>query len=118
MGSKVFDIERLTTESEKADAQDKVAGFDENDGLGSQKFFWLGTIMTGLFIVAMATASITPYIRELGLGYVALAFTAIMLQSDGGPFLTSHRLGPARVFRLSVYRHQHDGARAGTRGYR
>jgi len=79
MGGKVFGIERLATESEKADAQDKVAGFDEDDGLGSQKFFWFGTIMTGLFILAMATASITPYIRELGLGYVALAFAAIML---------------------------------------
>ncbi len=79
MGGKIFGIKRLATESEKADAQDKVAGFDENDGLGSQKFFWFGTIMTGLFILAMATASITPYIHELGLGYVALAFAAIML---------------------------------------
>ena len=35
-GGKIFGIERLATESEKADAQDKVAGFDENDGLGSQ----------------------------------------------------------------------------------
>ena len=35
--------------------------------------------MTGLFILAMDTASITPYILELGLDYVALAFAAIML---------------------------------------
>jgi len=77
MGGKTFGIERLATESEKADAQDKVAGFDENDSLGSQKLFWFGTIMTGLFILEMATASITPYIRQLGLGYLALA--AIML---------------------------------------
>lgn len=77
MGGKIFGIERLATESEKADAQDKVAGFDENDSLGSQKLLWFGTIMTGLFILEMATASITPYIRQLGLGYLALA--AIML---------------------------------------
>ena len=77
IGGKIFGIELLATESEKADAQDKVAGFDENDSLGSQKLLWFGTIMTGLFILEMATASITPYIRQLGLGYLALA--AIML---------------------------------------
>jgi Na+/H+ antiporter NhaD/arsenite permease-like protein len=35
--------------------------------------------MTGLFVVAMASVSVTPVLKELGMGYVALAFGAIML---------------------------------------
>lgn len=79
MGAKLFRIEPLADDSARAEAAALVAGFDENDGIESRSFFWFGAIMTGLFITAMATASITPYIRDLGLGYVALAFAAIAL---------------------------------------
>jgi len=79
MGARLFNIQRLQNDAAKAEAATLVAGFDENDGIESAGFFRFGTAMTGLFIVAMATVSITPYIKELGMGYVALAFAAIML---------------------------------------
>jgi Na+/H+ antiporter NhaD/arsenite permease-like protein len=56
-----------------------VAGFDENDGIESESFFKFGTLMTCLFIISMASVSVTPYIKDLGMGYVALAFALIML---------------------------------------
>jgi Na+/H+ antiporter NhaD/arsenite permease-like protein len=79
MGARLFRIEPLADDAARAEAAAQVAGFDENDGIDSRGFFWFGAIMTALFIAAMATASITPYIHELGLGYVALAFAAIAL---------------------------------------
>ncbi len=78
-GAHAFAISRLATAEERAEAARLVAGFDENDGIESAAFFWFGTLMTGLFIAAMASASVTPYIKDLGLGYVALAFAAIVL---------------------------------------
>ena len=79
MGAKVFRIEALKGETEKAEAAKQVAGFDENDGIESPGFFRFGTIMTGLFVIAMASVSVTPYVKDLGMGYVALAFAVIML---------------------------------------
>jgi len=79
MGARLFGIASLSSEAAKAEAAHLVDGFDENDGIESDGFFYFGTAMTGLFIVAMASVSVTPYIKDLGMGYVALAFAAIML---------------------------------------
>jgi Na+/H+ antiporter NhaD/arsenite permease-like protein len=79
LGVRLFDIRPLASEDARAEARRLVAGLDENDGTESRGFFWFGAAMTGHFIAAMASASVTPYIKELGLGYVALAFAAIML---------------------------------------
>ena len=79
MGARLFDIAGLKGDAAKAEAASLVAGFDENDGIQSIGFFRFGTVMTGLFIVAMACTSITPYVQDLGMGYVALAFAVIML---------------------------------------
>lgn len=79
MGARIFGIERLETAEAKAEATELVAGFDENDGIESPGFFWFGTIMTGLFIATIASASVLPVIDELGLGYVALTFAVIAL---------------------------------------
>ena len=79
LGVRLFDIRPLASEEARAEARGLVAGLDENDGIESRGFFWFGAAMTGLFVAAMASASVTPYIKELGLGYVALAFAAIML---------------------------------------
>jgi Na+/H+ antiporter NhaD/arsenite permease-like protein len=79
LGAKLFRIPKLAGEAERAEAARLVAGFDENDGIESKGFFWFGALMTALFIAAMASASVTPYIKDLGLGYVALAFAAIAL---------------------------------------
>jgi Na+/H+ antiporter NhaD/arsenite permease-like protein len=79
MGARLFGITPLKGETAQAEAAILVSGFDENDGIESAGFFRFGTVMTGLFIIAMASVSITPYVKDLGMGYVALAFAGIML---------------------------------------
>lgn len=79
MGVRLFDIRPLKDDQARTEALNLVQGFDENDGLESRGFFWFGTAMTGLFVIAMASVSVTPVLRELGMGYVALTFGAIML---------------------------------------
>ena len=78
-GARLFGIERLRDEEEAAAAREMVAEFDENDGIESAGFFWFGAAMLLLFIGVIATTSILPYVRDLGMGYVALAFASIML---------------------------------------
>ena len=56
-----------------------VSDFDENDGIESQGFFWFAAAMLVLFIVAMATTSVLPYVSDLGMGFVAMGFALIML---------------------------------------
>jgi Na+/H+ antiporter NhaD/arsenite permease-like protein len=79
MGAKVFGIARLATDEERSEAARLVAGFDENDGIESRGFFWFGAVMTGLFILTIATTSVLPFVSELGMGFVALAFALVML---------------------------------------
>ena len=79
LGAKLFGIRGLATDEEKSEAAKLVAGFDENDGIESASFFWFGSIMTGLFIVVIAATSALPYVSDLGMGYVALSFAAVML---------------------------------------
>ena len=79
MGARIFEIRGLTTPEEIEEAARLVEGFDERDGIESRAFFWFGAVMLILFIVAIATASVTPYIRDLGMGFIALAFAAVML---------------------------------------
>ncbi len=79
MGCRLFGIRRLASDAEREEARQRVRGFDENDGIESRWFFWYGAVMTLLFITAIATASITPVVRELGMGYVAMVFGLLML---------------------------------------
>ena len=79
LGSRLFGIRRLSSEAEREQARELVAGFDENDGIESRFFFWFGAIMTGLFILTIASTSVLPYIQDLGMGFVALSFAGIML---------------------------------------
>ncbi len=69
----------MQTPEEKAEAAELVAGFDENDGIESLGFFWFGAVMLVLFIATIATTSYLPYISDLKMGFVALAFAGIML---------------------------------------
>jgi Na+/H+ antiporter NhaD/arsenite permease-like protein len=86
LGAKLFGIRGLASDAERAEAEQLVAGFDERDSITSPGFFWFGAVMLVLFVVAIAMASVPdsdlPVIRELGdlgMGFVALAFAAIML---------------------------------------
>ena len=79
LGTKLFDIVGLTDEDARAEARSLVASFDENDGIESQGFFWFAAAMLVLFIVAIAPTSVMPYVSDLGMGFVAMAFAAVML---------------------------------------
>ena len=79
LGARLFAIEGLQGEDERTQARALVAGFDENDGIESRAFFWFGAVMLVLFIAAIATTSILPYVSDLGMGFVALSFALIML---------------------------------------
>ena len=79
MGAKLFDIRGLKTPEEIEEAGALVAGFNERDGIESTGFFWFGAAMLVLFILAIATTSVMPYVDELGMGFVAMAFAAVML---------------------------------------
>ena len=79
LGAKLVGVRRLAGEKEQAEARRLVGSFDENDGIESRVFFWFGALMTTLFIATIATTPILPYIRDLGMGYVAIGFAVIML---------------------------------------
>ena len=79
LGARIFNVGRLATPEEREKSAQLVAGFDERDGIESQAFFWIGAAMLIAFIAVIATTSVLPLIRDLGMGYVAMAFGAIML---------------------------------------
>ena len=79
LGAKLFGIKKLVSAEEKSEAALLVKGFDENDGIESNGFFWFGVVMLVLFIATIATTSILPVIQDLGMGFVAIAFAAVML---------------------------------------
>jgi len=79
LGAWWFGVQRLKTAGEKGQAAELVSSFDENDGIESKPFFWFGAIMLVLFIATIATTSYLPYISDLQMGFVALAFAGIML---------------------------------------
>ncbi len=79
LGARIFEIRRLATEQERTEAREKVTSFDERDGIESRGFFFFGAAMLLLFIGVIAGASVLPVIRDLEMGYVAMAFALIML---------------------------------------
>jgi Na+/H+ antiporter NhaD/arsenite permease-like protein len=79
MGAKIFSIKSLSGEDDITEASELIDNFDENDGIESERFFWFGAAMLVLFIFTIATTSILPVARELGMGFVALSFAVIML---------------------------------------
>lgn len=79
MGSKLFNIRALATAEERNQSALLISGFDENDGVSSPGFFWFCAAAIILFIIVIATTSVLPYIKELGMGFVALSFAAIVL---------------------------------------
>jgi len=79
MGARTFGIRRLASAAEREQAAELVAGFDENDGIESRAFFWFGAVMLVAFIATIATTSILPYIKDLEMGFVAMAFGLVML---------------------------------------
>lgn len=79
MGKLIFQIKSLQSDAERQEAAELVATFDENDGIESKRFFNFCAVIGLLFILALSTQSILPLAKDLGMGFVALAFAAIVL---------------------------------------
>jgi len=79
MGARLFSIHALASDEARAEAASLVSSFDENDGIESTRFFWFAAAMLAAFIIAIASASVTPVIKDLGMGFVALFFAVVML---------------------------------------
>lgn len=79
VGARIFGVRRLTDPKEREAAAKLVSTFDERESVESRGFFTYGAVMSVLFIVGIATTSVLPVVRELGMGFVALAFAAAML---------------------------------------
>jgi Na+/H+ antiporter NhaD/arsenite permease-like protein len=79
MGAKIFKIKRLTSNEEKQAAEKLVASFDENDGVVSKVFFRFAAFMLFAFIIMIAATSVLPLIRNLGMSFVAISFSIVML---------------------------------------
>ena len=76
LGARLFKIESLGSEEDRERAKRQVAGFDENDGVESVGFFWLGTVMLVLFILTIATTSVLPLVSTYKSGRVGLGTTS------------------------------------------
>jgi Na+/H+ antiporter NhaD/arsenite permease-like protein len=79
MGAKTFKIKRLVSDDEKLAAEKLVASFDENDGVVSKAFFRFAAFMLVAFITMIAATSVLPLIRNLGMSFVAISFSIVML---------------------------------------
>jgi len=77
LGAARFGVKRHETEEQKQEAKEKVASFDENDGIQSKRFFGFGAVMLVLFIGSIAATSVFEY--PLGMGFVAMGFGVVML---------------------------------------
>lgn len=75
----IFGIKGIRDPKEKELAAKRISAFDERDGIESQSFFVLSWVVFGGFIAALATTDLIPYIKELGIGFVAMAFGVSML---------------------------------------
>ena len=75
----LFKIRPLKTEAQKAEAAALIEDFDENDAITSRSFFILSWILFVGFILGLALTDLIPYVRDLGIGFVAMSFGILML---------------------------------------
>jgi Na+/H+ antiporter NhaD/arsenite permease-like protein len=80
LGAKLFGVRRHASPKERAEAERRIAGFDESDGIDSLFRFWFGGVSLVTFIAVIASASIPDtLLNDLGMGYVAISFGIIAL---------------------------------------
>lgn len=80
MGKWRFKINSFTNETERAEAAELVASFDENENIPSTSFFQISVGALVLFILAMAGQASLPWgLDQLGMGFVAMFFAGLML---------------------------------------
>ena len=75
-----FKISGLKTAEEKQTAAELVAGFDENENIPSQRFYWFSVGALVCFIAVLSMQSYLPWnLDKLGMGFVALFFAGVVL---------------------------------------
>ena len=75
-----FGISSLRTQEEKGEAARMVSGFDENENVPSNRFFWFAIAVLVCFVGTLSGQSALPGgLDKLGMGFVALFFAGIML---------------------------------------
>jgi len=79
LATRLFGIKGLKTDTERAAAAELVASFDETDGIESRAFFSLSWLLLAGFILTIATTEWLPYVKDLGMGYVAMSFAIIAM---------------------------------------
>ncbi|MCJ8290916.1 MAG: hypothetical protein HRT58_15310 [Crocinitomicaceae bacterium] len=79
LAGKLFKISSLKTKEEKEEAALLIVNFDENESVGSRSFFKFGWFVFIAFIFVMAMTDMIPYIKDLGIGFVAMSFGILML---------------------------------------
>ncbi len=79
MGKWGFKISGFQSDNERQLAKQLVDGFDENESISSQRFFWFSVVALVLFIACLAGQSQIPALNKLGMGFVALLFAGIVL---------------------------------------
>jgi Na+/H+ antiporter NhaD/arsenite permease-like protein len=79
LAARMFHVRRNKNPLERRTAAELVDSFDENDGIESRGFFWFGAVMTALFILTIATTNVLPWVSDLGMGFVAVAFAVVAL---------------------------------------
>ncbi|MFP6584708.1 MAG: SLC13 family permease [Candidatus Hydrogenedentota bacterium] len=79
LGKRLFKVTSFATEEERAEAAKRVESFDENDGIKSQRFFYFSAVSFVCLIGLFATCANIPYLRDLGLGFIAISFALMML---------------------------------------
>jgi len=76
---RLFCIRGHADQTERDQAMELVAAFDEREGIPSRRFFWVSAAALVLLVAALSTTSILPYVQYLGMGFVAMSFAGIML---------------------------------------
>ncbi|HHD57445.1 MAG TPA: hypothetical protein ENK89_07210 [Desulfobulbaceae bacterium] len=79
LGARIFAVHPIRLAREKKKAAELVKSFDENDSIQSRGFFLFAAVLLVVFIGMIATTSVTPVIKDLGLGFVAMSFAIIVL---------------------------------------
>lgn len=77
--ARMFGVRRLADENARKESAALIETFDENDGIESRSFFLLSWAVFAAFILTLATTDILPFVRELGIGFVAMAFGMTLL---------------------------------------
>ena len=79
LGKRMFKVASFASEQERSDAATRVDSFDENDGIKSKGFFYLSAVSFVCLIGLFATCQNIPYLKDLGLGFIAISFGLFIL---------------------------------------